>query len=35
MQLKNKLIVAAAGSGKTTYIVREALNNAPKKTLIV
>lgn len=35
MQLKNKVIVAAAGSGKTTYIVREALNNAPQKTLIV
>lgn len=35
MQLKNKVIVAAAGSGKTTYIVREALKNAPKKTLIV
>jgi len=35
MQLKNKVIVAAAGSGKTTYIVREALNNAPKKTMIV
>ncbi|RLQ84726.1 UvrD-helicase domain-containing protein [Planomicrobium sp. Y74] len=35
MQLNNKVIVAAAGSGKTTFIVREALNNAPKKTLIV
>ncbi|MFY2226356.1 UvrD-helicase domain-containing protein [Bacillus altitudinis] len=35
MQLKNKVIVAAAGSGKTTYIVKEALNNTPKKTLIV
>lgn len=35
MQLKNKIIVAAAGSGKTTYIVKEALKNAPKKTLIV
>ncbi|MFY3792709.1 UvrD-helicase domain-containing protein [Ureibacillus sp. MALMAid1270] len=35
MQLKNKVIVAAAGSGKTTYIVREALKNAPQKTLIV
>lgn len=35
MQLKNKLIVAAAGSGKTTHIVKEALNNAPKKTLII
>ena len=35
MQLKNKVIVAAAGSGKTTYIVKQALNNAPKKTLIV
>lgn len=35
MQLKNKVIVAAAGSGKTTFIVNEALKNAPKKTLIV
>lgn len=35
MRLKNKIIIAAAGSGKTTYIVKEALNNAPKKTLIV
>jgi len=35
MQLKNKIIVAAAGSGKTTCIVKEALKNAPKKTLIV
>lgn len=35
MRLKNKLIVAAAGSGKTTHIVQEALKNAPKKTLIV
>lgn len=31
MQLKNKVIVAAAGSGKTTYIVKEALNNTPKR----
>jgi len=35
MQLNNKVIVAAAGSGKTTFIVNEALKNAPKKTLIV
>lgn len=35
MQLNNKVIIAAAGSGKTTYIVNEALKNAPKKTLIV
>lgn len=35
MRLKNKIIVAAAGSGKTTRIVKEALENSPKKTLIV
>lgn len=35
MQLNNRVIVAAAGSGKTTYIVNEALKNAPKKNLIV
>lgn len=35
MQLSNRVIVAAAGSGKTTFIVNEALENAPKKTLIV
>lgn len=35
MQLNNKIIVAAAGSGKTTYIVKEALKNTPQKTLIV
>jgi len=31
---KNKLIIAAAGSGKTTYIVKEALKNKESNTLI-
>lgn len=35
MQFNNKVIVAAAGSGKTTYIVKDALKKAPQKTLIV
>lgn len=31
---KNKLIIAAAGSGKTTYLVREALKIKDKKVLV-
>lgn len=31
MQLKNKIIVAAAGSGKTTYIVKKRLKMPPKR----
>ena len=32
--MSNKLIVAAAGSGKTTYLVREALKIKDEKVLI-
>ena len=31
---KNKLVVAAAGSGKTTYLVKEALSIEDKNVLI-
>ena len=30
----NKLIIAAAGSGKTTYLIDEAIKNRDKKVLI-
>ena len=30
----NKLIIAAAGSGKTTYLIDEAIRNREKKVLI-
>ncbi len=32
--MKNNLIIAAAGSGKTTYLVEEALRNKNQRTLI-
>ncbi|MET3698383.1 DNA helicase-2/ATP-dependent DNA helicase PcrA [Bacillus oleivorans] len=35
MQSKNKVIIAAAGSGKTTYLVEETIKENPNKTLIV
>ena len=35
MQSKNEIIIAAAGSGKTTKIVEEAIANPDKKTAIV
>lgn len=31
---KNKIIIAAAGSGKTTHLVKEAINNPQKRILI-
>ncbi len=34
MMSKNKLIIAAAGSGKTTYLLKEALNLPGKRILI-
>ncbi|MGL5692661.1 MAG: UvrD-helicase domain-containing protein, partial [Peptostreptococcaceae bacterium] len=34
MQLKNNIIISAAGSGKTSYIVNDALKNKNKKILI-
>ncbi|MGM0780081.1 MAG: UvrD-helicase domain-containing protein [Bacillota bacterium] len=35
MQSKNKIIIAAAGSGKTTYLVEETIKEKSQKTLIV
>jgi DNA helicase II / ATP-dependent DNA helicase PcrA len=35
MRLKNKVLIAAAGAGKTTYLVKESLNLNNNKTLIV
>lgn len=35
MQLKNKVIIAAAGSGKTTFLVNEAIKKSNYKVLIV
>ncbi len=35
MQLNNNIIIAAAGSGKTTYISKEALNMKDKRILIL
>ncbi|MFS0824804.1 UvrD-helicase domain-containing protein [Bacillus sp. 1P02SD] len=35
MQLKNKIIIAAAGSGKTTYLVQESIRRNTEKLLIV
>jgi ATP-dependent exoDNAse (exonuclease V) beta subunit len=32
--VNNKLIIAAAGSGKTTYLIDEAIKNREKKVLI-
>lgn len=34
MMVNNKLIIAAAGSGKTTYLIDEAIKNREKKVLI-
>ncbi len=35
MQLKNKVIIAAAGSGKTTYLVQETIRRNTSRVLIV
>jgi DNA helicase II / ATP-dependent DNA helicase PcrA len=35
MQSKNKIIIAAAGSGKTTYLVQESIKRNTSKVLIV
>ncbi|MDK2828121.1 MAG: ATP-dependent helicase UvrD/PcrA [Clostridium butyricum] len=35
MQLKNKVIISAAGSGKTTYIVKDALAKNKEKIIIL
>lgn len=35
MQLKNRVIIAAAGSGKSTFLIDEALLNFDKKTLLL
>lgn len=35
VMINNKLIIAAAGSGKTTYLVDEALKVPPSKNVLI